>query len=352
MTLLSGVPRRRFLPDVAGQRVSRHDLIFMAHEVFQKFKFPHGQFHALSAADDFSGNQIHIEIADAQMKRVFGPASPQQCADAGKKFGECERFHQIVVGAAVQSMHTILKSVARGQQENRSFEPALADCGEHLNAVAARQHPIEKNEVELGGIDLKERLFTGGRNVSRHSARPRDPPSVHWQLFVRLQRPGFARGRIVPITANSVRTANAPPQMNVADGPVQTREVRQYALAGSSATPLTRLKNPNAGSPQFGRRASGNHGGQQSLRQSHVQAPEQDSGKEQRNAGSESQREIRNDENDESCGEQIPMAHAIGQDAGGISGKAVGDVHRNHDRGNIRRQSGRYSAPAAPETLR
>ncbi len=153
----------RFLPDVPGQCVSRYDLIFMAHQVFEKFKFPHRQIHALNPSDDFSGNEIHVEIANAQMQRVFGSSSPQQCPDAGKKFSEGEGFHQIVVCAAVQAMHTILKSIARGQKENRSFKTALTDRGEHLNAVAARQHPIEKNDVELCSIDLKESLFTGGR---------------------------------------------------------------------------------------------------------------------------------------------------------------------------------------------
>ena len=97
------------------------------------------------------------------MQRVIGSAAPQQCADAREKFGKCERFYQIVVGAAVQSMHAILQSVSRSQKENRGFESALPDCGEYLNAVPARQHPIQKNDVELCSIDLKKRIFTGGR---------------------------------------------------------------------------------------------------------------------------------------------------------------------------------------------
>src|SRR5580765_58324 len=97
------------------------------------------------------------------MQGVFGWAPPQQCADAGKQFGKGERLHQIVIVTAIQAVHTILKSVARSQQENRSFETALSDSGEHLNAVPSRQHQVEKNDVEFRRVDLKESLFTCGR---------------------------------------------------------------------------------------------------------------------------------------------------------------------------------------------
>ena len=43
----------RFLPDVAGQRVSRYNLIFMTQQEFKKLKLPHGQLHAPAAADHF-----------------------------------------------------------------------------------------------------------------------------------------------------------------------------------------------------------------------------------------------------------------------------------------------------------
>ena len=138
-----------------------------------------------AAARDFSRHEIDLEIADAQAQRLGDPAAPQQRADPRQHLLERERLDQIVVGAAVEAGHAILERVARRQHQHRRLVAALAQRSENLQAVAARQHEIEQDDVERLGVQPEERAFAGvlDRDVVAFAVQP-FPQGVGDLLFV------------------------------------------------------------------------------------------------------------------------------------------------------------------------
>src|SRR5262249_32306212 len=93
-------------------------------------------------------HQVHREIALLPLQDVIPTATTQERPNSRQQLGERERFDQIVVGAAVESLHPILDGVLRGQDQDGSLEPAPAQCGQHLESVSSWEHEVEDNEVE------------------------------------------------------------------------------------------------------------------------------------------------------------------------------------------------------------
>ena len=94
-------------------------------------------------------------------ERFGRSAAAEQRADPGQHLGERKRLDEIVVGAAVEAGHAILQRVAGGQHEHRRFDTLASKRRQHLQAVAARQHHVEQDDVEPFRIETEEGALAG-----------------------------------------------------------------------------------------------------------------------------------------------------------------------------------------------
>lgn len=103
-------------------------------------------------------------------------------ADAGEQLIEDEGLGQVVVGAGIQAGDAIGGRVAGGQHEDGGLEIALAQLAAQGDAVLAREHPIQDDQLachQKRGIGL----FRGVRDR-------------HLEAFL-LQAPGQQAGRFL-----------------------------------------------------------------------------------------------------------------------------------------------------------
>ena len=162
MTLSSGVDRGGFLPHVARQGLPRDDLPLVPEQVLQQLELADRELDRAAAAGDLPLDEVHLEVARGEADRFDRPSSPaQERSRARQHFREGERFHQIVVGAAIEAVHAILERVARGQEEHRCDHALFTERREDLEAVAPWQHDVEQHEVERLGVQPEKGSLSG-----------------------------------------------------------------------------------------------------------------------------------------------------------------------------------------------
>ena len=93
-----------------------------------------------------------------------GFVAAQDGADAGGQFARVERLRQVIVGAEFQADDAVDIFAARGQHDDRDFA-LLAQAAQDFEAVDARQHDVEHDEVDA--------------RVRRRASRPRLPSCSH-----------------------------------------------------------------------------------------------------------------------------------------------------------------------------
>ena len=105
------------------------------------------QFDA--AAGGAQAGRIEHEVGDLQHFRTdLAAFAADQRAQARFQFLDRERLGQVVVGAGAQAGEFLVERVARGQhQHRRRLARFLAQAPADLDAVQARQHQVEHDDV-------------------------------------------------------------------------------------------------------------------------------------------------------------------------------------------------------------
>ena len=70
--------------------------------------------------------------------------------DSGHKFFQVKGFYQIIIGACIQAVYTVMKTAQGGGEYDRSFDICASQGFENREAVDLRQHAVQNNRV----IDL------------------------------------------------------------------------------------------------------------------------------------------------------------------------------------------------------
>src|SRR5215813_3625881 len=94
--------------------------------------------------------------------RVTAGAAAQQRADARRELAEVEGLDEVVVRAGVEARDAVGHRVARGEDQHRDREPALALAAQQREAVAPREPEVEQQQLE--GLAAEHR-FGGARLV-------------------------------------------------------------------------------------------------------------------------------------------------------------------------------------------
>src|SRR3546814_5282449 len=86
-------------------------------------------------SSDVCSSDLRIDFEGADANARYGPpqrASPQG-AQPCRQLGQVERFAEIVIGPAIQTLDPIFDEIARGQQENGDgHEIGRASCRERV----------------------------------------------------------------------------------------------------------------------------------------------------------------------------------------------------------------------------
>jgi hypothetical protein len=142
----------RALPYGVENSLAGGDTAFMAHEEFEQTKFGGGEMDFPSSAEDASLGDFQGQVADAQGMKSRLEDAALEGADTGEQDGEGERLGYIVVGSRVEAFDDVGDGVASGEHQNRDVLLHVAEAAGDLNAIDARKHDVEENEVELGVV--------------------------------------------------------------------------------------------------------------------------------------------------------------------------------------------------------
>ncbi len=81
-------------------------------------------------------------------------------ADLGQEHVEREGLGEVVVGAGVEAADDVFHGVAGGDEDGLGLEAVFAQLADDGEAVVARQHDVEQDEIEGRGTTEAERLVT------------------------------------------------------------------------------------------------------------------------------------------------------------------------------------------------
>jgi len=90
--------------------------------------------------------------------RHNGADAPQDGADAGEELTRIERLCHIVVGAELEADNAVGLAVAGGEEDERDGV-AAAQFAAQREAIIARHHDVEDDDVETTGLQRLEHLL-------------------------------------------------------------------------------------------------------------------------------------------------------------------------------------------------
>ena len=122
--------------------------------------------------------------------------APQQGAQPGQQLLEVEGLGEIVVGAGIEALDTVVNGAARGQHEDGSAKARAAKFPADGVAVLHRQHDVEDHDIVLVDGGLVQRLFAVAGDIDgvglfaeAFGDKPGDPGFVFNQQDPHAEQP-------------------------------------------------------------------------------------------------------------------------------------------------------------------
>ena len=163
----------------------------VAQEVLQEIELLQRHGHRIAVDGDDMALDVHDHAATAQdvllqllLLELRLAAAAQHRADAGDELAGAVRLGHVVVRADLQAHDLVDFAVAGGDHDDRHIR-AQPDVLAHLGAAHARQHQVQQDDVDVIGLELRQR----GRAVARDADL--EP------LLLQQERQGFGQGRFV-----------------------------------------------------------------------------------------------------------------------------------------------------------
>ena len=156
----------RGIPDMLGNLRPPQKFTWMARQVLQQRvlagrqgQHPAGTGHPARAG-------VQFQRSDAQEVRERGPhTAAKQGAEASQELIEVERFCEVIVGTAVQARNPGVEGIARREHEHRNRIAGRAELRAHLQAILARKHHVQDDQVVVGRREPEGRIRSVGRHV-------------------------------------------------------------------------------------------------------------------------------------------------------------------------------------------
>jgi hypothetical protein len=107
---------------------------------------------------------MNITIAQKWRRRTAW--SSKDRADPRKQFARIKRLGQIIVGAQIEAIDSLVDAIARRQYDNGKIALMLAKLAQNRKAVSRRQSKIEKHQVVSGSFGRVDGNITVGNPIN------------------------------------------------------------------------------------------------------------------------------------------------------------------------------------------
>ncbi len=98
------------------------------------------------------GRRFEPQAAVLDHRRGAAGGAAHQGVQAGHQLVQVKGFHQVVIGAGVQSRHPVLDAVPGGEHQHRLVPPQAAPARQQRQPVLVGQTQIEHHQVKGGTV--------------------------------------------------------------------------------------------------------------------------------------------------------------------------------------------------------
>src|SRR3954447_5620115 len=150
------LPLARRVPDLHEQLVVREHLAWRAREEREQIELACGELYLRAAHADLPRRDVDLEVAEVEVGHRRGGGAAEHRTHASRELAWREGLHDVVVGAELETEHTIDLRDAAGE-EDHGYAPSAADRRKHLEAAALRQVYVENHQARYSDRELVER---------------------------------------------------------------------------------------------------------------------------------------------------------------------------------------------------
>ena len=129
----------------------------------QQLELALGQLEVAPGAHRGAGARIEAQVADERDLLVAGRAAAQERLQARGDLLHRERLDDVVVGAGLEAAHAVVDLVAGREDADGDVLAAVAQAGEHLEAVEVGHVQVEQDDGRVDAADRLERRPAAGR---------------------------------------------------------------------------------------------------------------------------------------------------------------------------------------------
>ena len=178
----------------AGQQhqlLARQGLAGMAGERLEHREFAAGERHRLAFAGEGAQGQVEMEVAETDFGRLGtgrpgrlgGWLAPKHRVDPGQQLARIERLGNVVVGAHFETDDAVDVIALGGEHDDRRGVAGTPQAAHDRQAVLARQHQIQNDQVE--GLALQQPVHR--RRVLREGDLELVLGQISTQQFAKLE---------------------------------------------------------------------------------------------------------------------------------------------------------------------
>src|SRR6516162_342191 len=132
---------------------ARHDMTFIANQIFEDLEFTRQQFDISATAVRRSCHQVKFEIADAQ-HCFFDHCSTatSESLDTCQELGKSERLDQVIITAGAQAADAVVHFPESANNQRRGDDSCFPKTPNDSKAVDERKHAIDYDDGVLTGF--------------------------------------------------------------------------------------------------------------------------------------------------------------------------------------------------------
>jgi len=134
-------------PDLFDDGGAGNGLAFVAHQEFQQSEFLGTQIDVVTSAAHGVADTVDFEVfnlGESSARAGFLCEAPLESA---RKFGEGERFRDVIVRAGIESADALLHHAGGGHDDHRQIRPLRANPTQDIQPAGSRQIEVQEHEI-------------------------------------------------------------------------------------------------------------------------------------------------------------------------------------------------------------
>ena len=132
----------------------------MPHQILKNGEFLRREVQQPGGPADLASRGVKHQVTDGERGRLDRGRPAADRLDPGEQFLEGKRFGDVVIGAGPERLDLVIHRVLRGEDQNRSGDPAVADGPEHFVPGHPGKPEVENHEIVVTAGNEPKRLQT------------------------------------------------------------------------------------------------------------------------------------------------------------------------------------------------